>query len=347
MFLHKRNKIWYIHFVDFKGKRQKVSTNSSIRLIAEKYLKKFSADSDNSLQNLSIPSPVAQNSIDLLNFKNRVYKYAKVNYSYANVDLYRRVLNNLIQIIGNKNVEDISVFDIEKYKANRMAYVSKTSVNIELRTLRAILNIAALKWEIIPKNPAKNVQQLPIPEKEILSLSDEETNKLLDTIEDYRFKRIVLFALHTGCRASEITNLEWSDVDLSNRVISIRNKPTFKTKTGKLRQIPINDTLFRLFTQFDSKIINVNGFVFTNKDGLKYRRDFLTYRFKHYVIKTGLDKRFHFHCTRHTFITKLIRNNVSIYKAMKLAGHSEIKTTLGYTHMIVEDLRDAVEVVNY
>ncbi len=258
MFLHKRGKTWYLHFTDSQGKRQKISTKTSNRLEAEKVKKRFSISSEYSSEKDSFYILPSASSINLISFKKRIVEYAKLNFTKANMELYERVLRYLIEIIGNKVVSCVSIVDVEKYKANRVNKVSKTTVNIELRTLRAIFNIAVQKWDIITKNPAKNIQQLSIPEKEILSLTNDETYRLLDVMDDYRFKKIVLFAFHTGCRASEIINLEWSDVDLNNRVITIRNKPTFKTKTGKIRQIPINDILLRLFIKNNSNIINVN-----------------------------------------------------------------------------------------
>lgn len=347
MFLHKRNRIWYIHFVDTKGKRQKVSTKSPNRLIAEKYLRNFFINSDNSFINKPLSIPQGKNSLRLLEFSHRIIKYAKLNYSNSNIDLYQRVLKYLIQIAGNKTLESISISDIEQYKSIRVTKVTKTSVNIELRAIRAIFNIAKEKWELLDKNPAKNIQQFGIPEKEKLSLDKNEIQCLLNNIDDKHFKEIVLFGLYTGCRASEIINLEWNDIDLINRIIVIRNKPNFKTKTGKMRQIPINHPLFERLCKLKNSSNENSTFVFLNKNKVPYRRDFLTYKFKKSIKHAGLPNKYHFHCLRHSFITSLIQNNISITKVMKLAGHSEIETTLGYTHLNVEDLRDSIKMIQF
>ena len=57
-----------------------------------------------------------------------------------------------------------------------------------------------------------------------------------------------------------------------------------------------------------------------------------------------LPNHLHFNNLRHTFITELLRKGISIYKVKVLARHSFIKTTEGYAHLIVEDLRNAVNV---
>ncbi len=347
MFLHKRNKYWYIHFVDYNGKRQKVSTKTTNRLIAEKILKEFSLgiNSPNSFTN-TLNSP-NQNSVFLKDFSNRILEYANINFTSKNFDLYQRVLKNLYQLIGNKNIFDINFNDIEKYKALRANEVSKSSVNIELRTIKAIFNIAKDRWEILDKNPAKNIQQFSIPEKEKLSLNFHEVKEFLNNVDDNKFKNVVLFALNTGCRASEIINLEWNDIDIKNRIITIRNKPTFKTKTGRIRQIPINEQVLSLLNNIILKFHNCNCYVFLNQKGNQYRRDFLTYKFKKTIRRCKLPLKYHFHCLRHTFITALIKQNVSISKVMKLAGHSDVDTTLGYTHLNVEDLRDSVKMIHF
>ena len=68
----------------------------------------------------------------------------------------------------------------------------------------------------------------------------------------------------------------------------------------------------------------------------------MTRLFKKYVRKAELPEKFHFHCLRHTFITELIKNGININYVKELAGHSDIKTTMNYIHIITDDLRKAV-----
>ena len=76
-----------------------------------------------------------------------------------------------------------------------------------------------------------------------------------------------------------------------------------------------------------------------------FDKSFITTKFKKSVIRAGLPAHLHFHNVRHTFITQLLRKGVSIYKVKVLAGHSSVKTTEGYSHLVVDDLRDAINII--
>jgi site-specific recombinase XerD len=53
----------------------------------------------------------------------------------------------------------------------------------------------------------------------------------------------------------------------------------------------------------------------------------------------------HFHSIRHTVVTNLIKNDVSINKVKEFIGHKSISTTLKYTHLNVEDYRSVADMV--
>ena len=161
-------------------------------------------------------------------------------------------------------------------------------------------------------------------------------------------KNIILFGLYIGCRLNEILNLQWKDIDLKEKVIYIRNKEDFKTKTGKARMIPFGEKLYTVISkmlQLDNNVIKLHSpdsYVFTKQDNGKYSDSYTTHRFKHYIRKAGLPEKYHFHCLRHTFITNCIESGINVNYVQVLAGHSELKTTLGYTHIGIEDLKKAI-----
>ncbi|MBK8552809.1 MAG: tyrosine-type recombinase/integrase [Ignavibacteria bacterium] len=161
------------------------------------------------------------------------------------MQIYRRVLNDMIRIIKNKPVMLITNKDLENYKSVRLTEVKKTTVNIDLKTMKAILNLA-LKWNWISENPMRYVKQIIVEQKERLSFNEIELKVLLNNIKDTYLRYIVLTGLYTGCRLNEIINIQWKDINLNEKVLMIRNKENFKTKTGKIRQIPISESLYTL-----------------------------------------------------------------------------------------------------
>jgi site-specific recombinase XerD len=88
-----------------------------------------------------------------------------------------------------------------------------------------------------------------------------------------------------------------------------------------------------------------SNIVFTYQ-GKPIKQDFISKKFKKYVIKANLNPNLNFHSLRHTFASWLVQRGVSIYEVSKLLGHSDIKVTKIYSHLSAEDLRASVEKLN-
>jgi integrase len=133
-------------------------------------------------------------------------------------------------------------------------------------------------------------------------------------------KNVVLFALFTGMRRSEITNLKWEHLNFECRSISVQSSSTFKTKTGKRRVLPISDGALCPL----KNIVNqpVCEYVFTLY-GNQIKAEWLTHRFKYYCKKAELNE-LHFHNLRASFASWLVMSGVEIFAVSKLLGHSSV-----------------------
>ncbi|TKJ41162.1 hypothetical protein CEE37_05710 [candidate division LCP-89 bacterium B3_LCP] len=69
----------------------------------------------------------------------------------------------------------------------------------------------------------------------------------------------------------------------------------------------------------------------------------MTRQFKRYLVKSGIEKDLHLHNLRHTAASDLVRNGVHLTKIQKFLGHSSVKVTEIYTHVLPEDLREVAE----
>lgn len=286
----------------------------------------------------------------LEDLKEDVLKYTHSNLAYTTHKLYISAFKNLISYLGNKPIKLITSKHIDDYKSYRALSISKSTVNIELTCIKAIFNLA-IRWDSLNTSPAQYVQKFRIEQKEILCFNDIEIKYLISKLPEGDLKNIVLFGLYTGCRLNEILNIQIKDINLGEKIIYIRNKPGFRTKSGKLRQSPISDHLYSLLESTLKLHRNVYRFVepetylFTSPRGLKYERDYVSKRFKKYLRAFKMPEKFHFHCLRHTYITNLIKAGVNINYVRLLAGHSELTTTMNYIHIVTDDLREAVNKV--
>ena len=211
-----------------------------------------------------------------------------------------------------------------------MKTLSPTTVNIELRALRAALN-TALRWGLIERNPFARLKLVSVPEATPSFFSREDFQKLISFIKEEWLKEVVIFAVLTGMRRGEITNLRWQDVDLTRKILTIQSSPTFKTKNGKRRVIPISDTALYILSA--KKDRDISEYVFT-LNAAKISEGWLTHAFKKAVYDVRLkDDRLHFHSLRHTFASWLVQDGVSIYAVKELLGHSNVRTTEVYSHL--------------
>lgn len=348
MFLSKRPNGYYYLFIkdEHTGKMKMITCKTKYKPEAMKFLSNFKTTSKTlHKQNSNVVYYIED-------LRKEVLKYTSDNLQKSTMQIYRRVLTDMIRIINNKPVMLVTNKDIENYKSVRLTEVKKTTVNIDIKTMKAILNLA-LKWNWISENPMRYVKQIIVEQKERLSFSDIELKVMLNNIKDTYLRNIVLTGLYTGCRLNEIINIQWKDINLNEKVLTIRNKENFKTKTGKIRQIPISESFYTLLCD----MLNLSGegnitslydpesYLFS-RNGFKFNKDTISKKFKEVLRAVNFPEKFHFHCLRHTFITNLIKSGVNINYVKEIAGHSEIQTTMNYIHIVTNDLREAVNKIS-
>jgi integrase/recombinase XerD len=167
----------------------------------------------------------------------------------------------------------------------------------------------------------KNDKKLPVV------LSVEEVQRMFNVCENLKHKVILSLLYSCGLRVSELINLKWSDVDRSRVIINIIN-----AKGGKDRQVMLAEPLIPLLTeyyrQYKSKEYILNG-----QFKLQYSSRSVLEVIKQLGIKANINKRVYTHLMRHNSFTHMCENGTDINLIQKLAGHSNVKTTLIYTHI--------------
>jgi len=163
-------------------------------------------------------------------------------------------------------------------------------------------------------------------------LEKEEVKALLDVCSGH-LRPIVIAALNTGMRKSEILNLKWSEVDLIRRKIYIRN-----TKSGKPRDIDINQWLADTLLEFPRH--PSSPYLFCDKKGKPYgsiRRSFETAR-----RKAGIED-LRFHDLRHNLASHLAMAGVGSETLQKILGHQDYRMTRRYIHLSPAHKKAAME----
>ena len=138
-------------------------------------------------------------------------------------------------------------------------------------------------------------------------------------------KPLVVTALRTGFRKSELLSLPWADVDFRRWTITVR---AAYAKNGESRSVPMNDVLTATL-----KAVRMNALydlVFCSHKGTPYRS--FRSAFEQAVRKAGIED-FTFHDLRHTFASRLVMAGVDLPTVKELMGHKDITMTLRYTHL--------------
>lgn len=321
------NGIYYAVWRDANGKQRWKSLRTKDKSVAKRLYNQLKRLY---LQNRLSKIEDAESNIKIEDYAEEYLQYLEKTKEFNTAESARYVIKKFIDFVGNVPVRAVKAKTIDEYILYRLNQVKKTTVNKDLRTLRAFFN-KAIEWEYIKNNPITSKKFLRIDEKQKRYLTKDEINKILSNTDDLKFKSFILFLLLTGCRRNEALGLTWKDIDFKNRMITFN-----KTKTHRIRKIPMSDDVYDLLLHLKRE---KNGNRVFN-----YQDRYISRKFHKYVKSLGIECRLH--DLRHTFASLLVASNTQIRIIQDLLGHKDIKSTLVYTHTQEEEKSEAVKKVS-
>ena len=161
-------------------------------------------------------------------------------------------------------------------------------------------------------------------------LKPREVDALLEQCKD-PLKSIVVVAVNTGMRYSEMMGMTWRQVDYESGFINLPD-----TKNGEERNVPMNSVVQKTI----KSLPKLGPYVFSRYEG-KPIRD-IRKALKRAVESAGLAP-LTFHAFRHTFCTAIVKTGTPLPVIQKITGHKTLKMLLRYTHIADEERRQAVE----
>ena len=146
----------------------------------------------------------------------------------------------------------------------------------------------------------------------------------------------------SGMRPTEVAHLEANDVDFGRNVFILRN-----TKTNDSRVVPIAKGLIE---PLKTHILKHPDYLFpstkggnNNNFGKVFDSVDWGYNFNRRIERLGIKRRnLTVYSLRHSFITRLLGEDINIFKVQKIVGHKRIETTNGYTHLTTKDIQKAI-----
>lgn len=197
-----------------------------------------------------------------------------------------------------------------------------------MAVLSHAFTIAIKEWGWIEDSPLRKVTKPREPRGRVRFLDNDERVKLLQICKEssnsYLYT-IVVLALSTGMRQSEILNLKWSDVDLDkNRII------LYETKNGEIRQVAIAGHALEMIQQLDKLRRIDTHLIFPGKFSKKpidIRSAWET------AIKKANISNFRFHDLRHSCASYLAMNGASLAEISEVLGHKTLAMVKRYSHL--------------
>ncbi|MFA6473204.1 MAG: site-specific integrase [Candidatus Latescibacterota bacterium] len=352
----KRGKKWYItyrikengktvHRMEVVGLRKdmaEVKLKNYLKLIQEGIDPKGYTDEPVTETVSEITTPLAPIQMEVLTieqFKPTFLELHGKRLSKSMEVSYNTSFKHLLPVFGQIKLDCISNVMVRTYIADRKNEgASDSTVNKELACLKSACS-RAFEWEYIKHNPLKGVRLLKEEPGRERYLTPEEANRLIEVSPTY-LREIIIFALGTGMRFSEIMDLTWADVSLNEKQRS--GNITVIGKGNKRRNIPINKTVFDLLVrkchEKRSKLVfpsPKNGGRITN-----VKRSFAT------ALEDAELEDFRFHDLRHTAASWMMQGGADLYGVQKILGHSSISTTQRYAHLSPRFLDGQIEVID-
>src|SRR4030042_4475884 len=214
MAIYQRGKNWYIDFT-FKGERIRESIGPS-RKGAEKVIAKKKAEiAENKFLDV-------RNEPDPIKFHDFAREYLQWSKANKKASTYEREVSFMRQLereFEKGTIQEITTWQIEKWKIRRKGEIKPASVNRELGLLKSMFS-KAIEWGKIKESPAKKVKFLKANNKRVRYLMPDEIQNLLSNCAEH-LKPIETVAVHTGMRKGELLGFKWDKGKFEQGVITL------------------------------------------------------------------------------------------------------------------------------
>jgi integrase len=230
--------------------------------------------------------------------------------------------------ICKNSIASLTPAKIAAYRDLRLTEVAAGTVVRELAYLSSIINHGRREWGIHANNPVALVRKPTQPKGRERVLTSEERERLLVELQPTGRRNrwmlfVVILALETAMRRSELLSLRWGDINLERKTATLH-----MTKNGDGRTVPLSTNAVQTLSEMPRSIC---GAVFP------ITACALAANFDKAVERAKLPN-LHFHDLRHTAITLMATKLPNLIELAAVSGHKSLKMLQRYYHPDVGDL---------
>lgn len=278
-------------------------------------------------------SPAWQLSKENLNALQKFVEQLKLKaYSISTIRTYRNEFLQLLKLLKNKAVNELTTDDLRRY----MVYVMDKE-GISENTAHSRLNALKFYFEQV-LGREKFFWEIPRPKKQEKLprfFSQDEVAKIINAVNNCKHKTMLMLAYSSGLRVSEVVSIKTKNIDSKRMTILIE-----QAKGKKDRIVALSPVLLIMMREYWKEYKPArDGYLFAGQDKSEpyncrsLQLVLAAAKEKARVLKPGS-----IHALRHSFATHLLDKGTDVTMIMKLLGHNDIKTTLRYLHVTNRDM---------
>ena len=282
-----------------------------------------------------------RSKISLDKLLKRYLQWCKSEGQKAFDDKSRR-LKRIVRWMGKDVlIGHLSNESLESYKAHRQetperrGKIQPATINRDLANFKHMLT-KSVDWGLFKDNPGRRIKPLRVKNVSLRYLTGDELQKLLSAASPY-LRPIIVLAVNTGLRKSEILQLLWTDINFATEYIELLDQ-----KNGERSYVPMNqevkDTFRRVPRRLDSPYIFAKS---TGQPPVDFK-----YHFYKALRLSGIAP-CTFHHLRHTFASHLAMNGVDLTTIKELMRHKSYAMTLRYAHLSNQYTKRAVDQLSF
>ena len=284
----------------------------------------------------------------------KTYLSVEKNFSEHTLSAYTSDIVSYILWLDNVSCVNVDFTKLREYLhfIQRFEY-QKTTIARKVAAIRTFYKFL-FRERYIDTNPAVSLSAPKRPKSLPKFLTPEEVEQILNNVKietpaGFRNRVILELLWATGMRISELSNLNFGDLNLDENEIRVFGKGAKERivlvsdrAKGYLLQY-IKSARSLIAPEYDTGEITDDTPLFINNTGYRLQNKTVRKVINEIVEKIELPKKVTPHVFRHSFATKLIENGADLRVVQELLGHAGISNTQIYTHISMKHMKDVYE----
>ena len=302
---------WWVSWTDRNGKRHRRSSGTDDKKLAKALAAKWVKEEFLAEHFDKKPE---------LPFSEALLRYAKAqkrDHGKHFMTKTRYRLKFLAERFKGYNVSDFTYGAVQAFVDERLETVSSAMALRDVAIIKAAINKA---WKEELTDFVPNFPRIKPSKARNRWITAEEEHRLVEAAAPH-LKPLILFAVDTGGRRSELLGLDWRHIDLKARRVTFLDTKNGEDRSVRLCQRAV-DTLIALEPKNSRPVFTYQGKAMKCVKTAFYKAR----------SKAGLED-VRFHDLRHTFASRLVQGGIPLYNVMHLTGHKSLSMVQRYAHL--------------